>query len=217
MTVSTTLDEPVVLNVRTGRSILIRLAFFAAWAAAGDVAFALGGWGNFALLYFPFLCAVGCLSQLAVATEWTVTGHELRRRRWLSRPGSKPSAAMSLGPEVEIVHESSGRWRVWPYGAAIDVEPWRTARLVGAMEQGGVRIDDWRGRWAHRHRLLNAAGIAAFVVGMVGIVVAIALVPLHPGNIAGGIAFGAAVAGLVVYIAMNLLPWQLSSPEAQRR
>ncbi len=209
------LDQAVILNARTTRSVLARIVFFAAWAAAGDLAFVLGGWGSFALFYFPFLCAVGCLAQLVVASEWTVAGPELRRRRWLSRPGSKPSAVMALGPEVEIVHESAGRWRIWPSGAAIDVEPWRTTLLVGAMQRAGVRINDWRGKWARRHRVLNALGIVALGVSAIAIVVAIALVPLRPGSIGGAIAFWTAVAGLVLYMAMNFLPWTMSKAEAQ--
>ena len=63
------LDQAVILNARTTRSVLARIVFFAAWAAAGDLAFVLGGWGSFALFYFPFLCAVGCLNW-----SWPASG-----------------------------------------------------------------------------------------------------------------------------------------------
>ena len=127
---------------------------------------------------------------------------------------------MALGPEVEIVHESAGRWRIWPSGAAIDVEPWRTTLLVGAMQRAGVRINDWRGKWARRHRVLNALGIVALGVSAIAIVVAIALVPLRPGSIGGAIAFAelfllGVFLGLVLYMAMNFLPWTMSKAEAQ--
>jgi hypothetical protein len=157
---------------------------------------------------------VGWLANTFAATEWTIEGHELRRRRWLSRPGRNPRQVMELGPQVEIVHESWGRWRIRPYGFAIDVRPSQTSRLVEAMERAGVRVTDWRGDWTRRHRLLNAIGLLAMPGGLVAVFAAAAFAPLRPESPIGLIAWLACVGALVVGIAIDFLPWKLQSSRA---
>ena len=209
-------DQRVRLNERTGRAVLRRLGWFAAVACAGGLAFALGyGWPSWALAYWSMVWLVGWLANTLAASEWTIEGGELRRRRWLSWPGSKPSPVMPLGPQVEIFHESWGRWRIWPGGFAIDVQPWQTSRLVGVMERAGIRVDDWRGAWARRHRLLNAFGVLVLCGGAVAVFVAAALAPLRPGNVVGAVAFSACVGALVLGLAIDYLPWSMRKPSAQ--
>ena len=210
-------NQPVRLNERTRPAVLLRVGFYAAVACLGEIAFAIGyGWPSLLMIYWPTLWLVGWLANTLSATEWTVTGSELRRRRWLSRPGSKPSAAMPLGPQVEIVHESWSRWRVRPYGLVIAVQPWHNRRLVDAMERADVGVNDWRGEWTRRNRLLNDLGLLvmwgaapalAFVVG--------ALAPLKPDSVVGAMAFLALVGALVLGLAIDILPWTLRRPSAQ--
>jgi len=179
------------------------------------------GWANWLLAYWLFLSLVGWLSNTRAATEWTIAGHELRRRGWLSRPGREPSKVMDLGPDVEAVHETRYRWRIWPN--AIFVAPWQARRLVEAMERADVCVNDWRGDWAHRHRLLNAFGVLAYYGGAVALFVAIALLPLpRPGSGADTGAFLAPVGAVVLCLAafvlgwaIDYLPWKMRKPSAQ--
>ena len=106
---------PVRLNERTGRAIFMRAIWFAAVATGGAVAFAIGyGAGSFGVFYWLFLWLVGWSVQFGVVKEWAVDGQRLLCRLWRSRPGSEPTAVLQLGPGVEVVHETWGRWRVWP-------------------------------------------------------------------------------------------------------
>jgi uncharacterized RDD family membrane protein YckC len=179
------------------------------------------GWASWLPAYYLFVSLVGWLSNTLKATEWTVAGRELGCRSWHSWPGRKPSKVMDLGPDVEAVHETTYRWRVWPN--AIFVAPWQARRLVEAMERADVRVIDWRGDWARRHRLLNGFGVFAYYGGAVGVFVAIALLPLpRPGSGAGTGAFLAPVGAVVLCLAafalgwaIDYLPWSMRKPSAQ--
>lgn len=205
--------DSVRLNERTGGAILRRMALYAAVACAGGLAFALGsGLSSWAVAYWLFLWLVGWLANTLGTTEWTIAGRELRRRRWLSKRGSKPSLVTELGPQVEIVHESWGRWRIWPGGMAIDVQPWLASRFVGAMRGADVGIDDWRGTWTSQHRLLNAAGLLVLYGGAAALLLGMAFAPLRPGSAVGFVAFYASVSAMLVGLAINLLPWRMRKP-----
>jgi len=88
--------------------------------------------------------------------------------------GREPSTVMELGPQLEIVHETRSGWRIRPYGPTIYVPFRRTTPLAGAMERAGVRVVDWRGDWARRHRLLDRLGALIGLVGGVGMLMTIA-------------------------------------------
>lgn len=209
-------DQPVRFNERTGRGVLRRVGWYAAVACVGGLAFAMGyGWPSWVLAYWLSLWLVGWLSNTLAATEWTIAGRELRRRRWRSWPGSKLSAPMELGPQVEIIHVAWSRWRIWPGGYAVDVQPWQTKRLVAAMERAGVRVDDWRGAWSRRHRLLNILGVLGYCGGAVAIVLVIAFGGLRPGSVVSFVVFGASIGGLVLGLAIDYLPWKTNRSSAR--
>ncbi len=211
-------DQPVRLNRRTRRGVLI-------WLGLGVLAvcvlefvgarslIAQGfDWVDLVMLFpIPFVAAIG-LVMVGTVTEWTIAGHELRRRSWLSRPGSKPSPVMELGPHFEIVHETRTRWRIRPHGPAIYVARGQATSLAGAMERAGVRAIDWRGDWERRHRLLDRLGSLITLVGAVGILVTAALGPLRAVGIAAFWAFwGAMVLGFTI----DFLPWRMRRPPAR--
>jgi hypothetical protein len=199
------------LNERTGRAIFMRAIWFAAVATGGTIAFTIGyGAGSFGVLYWLFLWFVGWSVQFGAVKEWSVDGHKLRCRRWRSRPGSEPTTVLDLGPGVEAIHETWGRWRVWPGGFTMEIEPWASARLVAAMNGAGVRVEDWRGDWTRRHRLLDAAGLLAYYGGAVAVFVAIAFAPVGPGNAPGFAAILLALGLFLAGFAVNFLPWQMS-------
>jgi len=83
-------------------------------------------WADWALVIPIVVFTVVWLVIMAAITEWTIAGHELRRRRWLSWPGREPSTVMELGPQLEIVHETRSGWRIRPYGPTIYVPFRRT-------------------------------------------------------------------------------------------
>jgi uncharacterized RDD family membrane protein YckC len=211
-------DQPVRFNERTGRAVLRRVGWYIVMACAGGIAFARDfGWPNPGLVYWLFVSFVGWLSNTLAITEWTIAGRELGRRRWSSWPGSKPSKVMDLGPEIEAVRETTYRWRVWPN--AIFVAPWQARRLGEAMQRADVRVNDWRGDWAHRHRLLNALGVLAYYGGAAAIFVALALLP-RPGSGAGAFMtpVGAVVLCLAAFVlgwAIDYLPWSMRKTPAQ--
>jgi hypothetical protein len=214
-------DQPVTFNERTWRALVRRVAWYAAVACAGGIAFAGSiGWSNWGLYYWLFLWFAGWLSNTLAATEWTIAGRELGRRRWFSWPGSKPSKLMELGPDVEAVHETRYRWRVWPN--VIFVAPWQARRLVEALERADVHVNDWRADWAQRHRLLNAFGAIAYYGGAVGMFVSLALLPLpRPGSGPSTGAFLAPVGAVVLCLAaivlgwaIDYLPWSMRKPSA---
>ncbi len=206
---------PAKFNERTGRAILIRVGWYVAVGCLGELAFAIGyGWSAWILAYYPLLWLVGWLSNTLSLTEWSVDGRELSRRRWFCRPGSVPSAVIELGPRVECVHVAWSRWRIWPGGYAIDVPPWQASRLVEALASAGVRVDDWRGDWSRRHRLVQAIGMLAYCGGAVGVFAAIALAPLRPASAYGLAAIGTAVGAFCVGLAIDFLPWTLRKPKA---
>ena len=205
-----TTEGPVRLNERTQRAIVMRAIWFAAVAAAGAVAFAIGyGPASLGVVYWLFLWLVGWSVQFGVVKEWTIDGQRLLCRFWRSRPGSEPAPVVELGPGVEAVHETWGRWRVWPGGFTMEIEPWASARLVAAMTGAGVRVEDWRGDWTQRHRLLDSAGLLAYYGGAVAVFVAIAFAPVGPGNATGFAAILLALGLFLAGIAVNFLPWRM--------
>lgn len=201
---------PVRLNERTGRAIFMRSIWFAAVATGGAIAFAIGyGPASFGLLYWLFLWLVGWSVQFGAAKEWTVDGRQLMCRRWRSRPGSEPTPVLELGPGVEVVHETWGRWRVWPGGFTMEIQPWASARLVAAVNGSGVRVEDWRGEWTRRHRLLDAAGLLAYYGGAIAVFAAVAFAPVGTGSAFGFAAILMALGLFLVGLAANFLPWRM--------
>ena len=206
-------DQPVRFNGRTWRGVLAQTGVIAAVACLLDLEFALGlGWSDWALAVVPIVFLVLLLFMLAGTTEWTIAGHELLRRGWLSRPGREPSLVMELGPQVQIVHESRLVWRVRPNGLALG--GWQAGRLIGAMERAGVHVNDWRGDWARRHRLLNTFSVLGYC-GAVAIVVVIALGGLKPGSGVSFFLYFTAIGALCLGLAIDYLPWSMRKTPAQ--
>jgi hypothetical protein len=154
------------------------------------------------------------LPVLAGSTEWSIAGHELRRRRWLSRPGSEPSVVMTLGPQVEMVHKSRLVWRLAPTGPALAWQPWQAQRFVEAIEKAGVPVNDWRGEWARRHRRLDTLGLLVFYGGLAGIIVMPAIRAIWPGELTATAGLGCAGA-VFLGLAIDYLPWEMRKPSAQ--
>jgi len=201
-------DDRVRFNERTGPAALRRAGWFAAVACLGGLAFAVGsGWSSWAVAYWLSIWLVGWLANTLATTEWTIEGRELRRRRWLSRLGSEPSFVMELGPQVEIVHEMWGRWRIRPGRYTIDVQPWQASRLIRAMEASSVRVDDWHRAWTRRHRLLFAVSLLALYGGGVAVFAAMAFAPMRPGSALGYAAFFASLGVMSLGLAIAFLPW----------
>jgi uncharacterized RDD family membrane protein YckC len=177
------------------------------------------GWASWLPAYWLFVSTVGWLSGTLKTTEWTVAGRELGRWGWRSRPGKRPSKVMDLGPDLEAVHETRYLWRIWPN--AILVAPWEARRLVEAMGHADVRVNDWRGDWGRRHRLLDALGVLAYYGGAVTVFVALALLPLpRPGSSTGAFlapvgALVLCLAAFVLGLAIDYLPWKMNKPPAQ--
>ena len=233
-------DQRFRLGARTWRGVAAQAGVIAVGSCLIVVLSALAfGWSDWLLAVgFIFFLSVWLLI-LAVSAEWTIADHELRRRRWLSRPGSEPFLVMALGPQVEMVHENRLMWRVvpegpalgpqvemvdenrvvWrvvPEGPALGVQPWQAQGLVEAMEQAGVRIDDWRGDWAQRHRSLDILGLLVLWGGLVGIIVMPALRAEWPGSVtatAGLVCSGAVFLGL----AIDWLPWSVRNTWARNK
>jgi hypothetical protein len=205
------------LNHRTRRGVLV-------WLGLGVLAVCvlefLGArsliaqgfdWVDLVMLFpIPLVIAIG-LVMVGTVAEWTIAGRELRRRSWLSRPGSKPSPVMELGPHFEIVHETRTGWRIRPHGPAIHVARGQATSLTGAMERAGVRVIDWRGDWARRHRLLDRVGLLITLVGAVGMLVTVAQEPLHTVGIA---AFWASWGAMMLGFTIDFLPWRMRGPSA---
>jgi hypothetical protein len=211
-------DQPVRVGARTWRGVLGLLGVGA--AATGVLAFVLArsliaqgfDWVDPVMLIpIPFIIAAG-LVMVGTITEWTIANHELRRRGWLSRPGRNSSPVMELGPRLEIVHETRTGWRIRPYGPAIYVAPGQAAPLIGAMERAGVRVIDWRGDWARRHRLLDRLGVPITLVGSVGLLVTSAQGPLRAVGFASYCVFWGA---LMLGFAIDFLPWRMRKHSAQ--
>jgi uncharacterized RDD family membrane protein YckC len=89
------------------------------------------------------------------------------------------------------------------------------------MGRADVRVNDWRGDWGRRHRLLDALGVVAYYGGAVTVFVALALLPLpRPGSSTGAFLapVGALVLCLAVFVlgwAIDYLPWKMNKPPAQ--
>ena len=209
-------EQPARFNERTGRGVLRRVGLYAAVAFVGGLVFGMAfGWSNWMLAYWLLLWLVGWLANTLGTTEWTITGHELRRRRWFSWPGSEPATVMELGPQLEIVHETRGGWRIRPYGPPIYVARGQAASLTAAMERAGVRVVDWRGDWERRHRLLNATGVLATYGGAAAVFVAVAFAPIGPGSGVGFPAVFGSLGVMTLGLASDLLPWRMTKPWAQ--
>ena len=143
------------------------------------------------------------LAYVAFEIEWTIDGNQLLRRRWLSMPGSKPVAVMTLGPGLEIVHFNRYGWRLRPRGPEIRPWPRKTPRFVGAMAAAGVGIRDWRGAWASRNRWIDTMGPILQVGGAVGFVTL---------TLGGHTGIGFLLWLLLgLGIAIDTLPWHLRS------
>ncbi len=211
-------DQPVRVGARTWRGVLGLLGVGA--VATGVLAFVLArsliaqgfDWVDPVMLIpIPFVIAAG-LVMVGTITEWTIANHELRRRGWLSRPGRNPSPVVELGPHLGIVHETRTGWRIQPYGPAIYVAPAQAASLIGAMERAGVRVIDWRGDWARRHRLLDRLGVPITLVGSVGLLVTAAQGPLRAVGFASYCVFWGA---LMLGFAIDFLPWRMRKHSVQ--
>jgi hypothetical protein len=176
-------DQPLRVNARTWLGVLAEMGLAAALAGwmvvFGSVPHAgwlwsLQGSDRFAWELFTWASSFLVIWRVILGRtiEWTVADGELRRRRWLSRPGSRPSAVIPLGPGSEIVHETRSRWRVWPDGSEILVWPGQTSQLTRAMRRAGVRVDDFRGDWEREHRGLNSLARLAYRAGVVAFLAA---------------------------------------------
>jgi len=211
-------DQPVRFGARTWRGVLGLLALGAAAACLLALVLARSliaqgfDWADWALVIPIVVFTVVWLVIMAAITEWTIAGHELRRRRWLSWPGREPSTVMELGPQLEIVHETRSGWRIRPYGPTIYVPSRRTTPLTSAMERAGVRVIDWRGDWARRHRLLDRFGVLIGLVGGVAMLVTIAQGPLRS---AGFAAYCASLGAMYLGFATDYLPWKMRRHSAQ--
>jgi uncharacterized RDD family membrane protein YckC len=211
-------DQPVSVNQRARRGVLVRLGLgvlavcVLEFVGARSLIAQGFDWVDPVLLIpIPVLIVIG-LVMVGTVTEWTVAGHELRRRNWLSRPGSEPSPVMELGPHLVIVHETRTGWRIRPYGPAIYVARGHATSLTGAMERAGVCVIDWRGDWERRHRLLDRLGLLITLVGAVGMLVTVAQGPLHAVGIA---AFWASWSAMMLGFLIDFLPWRMRGPLAQ--
>jgi hypothetical protein len=201
-------DRPIRFAARTRRGVLARLAFVAAAASLLDFELTVGsGWSDLAPAIWIIAFIGLLLLVFAITTEWTISRHELRRRAWLSRPGRAPEPVIELGPQVHFVHETRVLWHLRPNGPALGEQPWEARHLVGAMERAGVRVDDWRGDWARRHRLLDAVGGLALYGGIAGLVV----MPVFGWNwsLFRATAEFAASGGVLLGLAIDYLPWSL--------
>jgi hypothetical protein len=211
-------DQPVRLNQRSRRGVLawIGLGVFAVClleflGARSLIAQGFDWVDPVLLIPIPVFIAVGLVS-VGTVREWTIAGYELRGRGWLSRPGRNPSPVMELGPHLEIVHETRSGWRIRPYGPTIYVARGQASSLIGAMERAGVRVIDWRGDWARRHRLLDRLGLPITLVGSVGLLVTAAQGPLRALGFASYCVFWGA---LMLGFAIDFLPWRMRKHSAQ--
>ena len=216
--------QPIRVNARTRHGVVAQVGLAAAFACWTELYWSVPHFGAFwsqgsdglawELALWPVIFLVIWRVALGRTIEWTVAGDELRRRSWLSRPGSEPAAVMVLGSDVEVVHELRGRWRVWPAGSAIDVWFGPTSSFIGAMERAGVRVDDFRGDWEREHRRLSRLAVLAYggaiatllATPAVGIAVGLGL-PLVP--------LVAAVGLLFLGQRIDKLAWTSSRPSPQ--
>ncbi len=88
--------------------------------------------------------------------------------------------------------------------------PWQTASFVSAMERTGVRISDWRGDWARRHRLLDKLGLLA-QFGLVTSCMAEILLPAIGWQVPQLLSLLVSLSVLLVF-ALDFLPWNLLQP-----
>lgn len=202
-------DQPFRMGARTWRGVLARAGASAVWACLVVLIFALAfGWSEWVLAIGLIFFLATWLLVLGASAEWTIADQELRRRPWLSRSGD---IIMALGPQFEVVHERRHLWRLVPNGPALGAQPgrpWQTRRLVEAMEQAGVRINDWRGDWARRHRVLDTLGLLTFWGGLAGIIVMPAVRAAWPGLFTATV--GLACSGaLFLGLAIDWLPWSM--------
>ncbi len=212
-------DQPVRLGGRTRRGVLAWIGLGA--VAAGVLEF-VGArslivqgfdWVDPVMLLIPILVIVAVwLVLLGSATEWTIAGRELRRRGWLSRPGSEPAAVLELGPQFEIVHETRSGWRIRPHGPAIYVTRGQAAFLISTMERAGVCVIDWRGDWASRHRTLDRLAVPMTLIGGAGLLVTVAQGPLRA---VGFEAYCLFWGFMMLGWAIDFLPWRMRKPSTR--
>ena len=81
------------------------------------------------------------------------------------------------------------------------------------LRRHAARVNDWRGDWVRRHRLLDALGGLALYGGLAGVIV-MPIVGSHWSlfRVAAGFAcYGAVFLGLGI----DYLPWRMTKPSAQ--
>ncbi len=216
--------QPIRVNSRTRQGVAAQVGLAAAFACWTELYWSVPHFGAFwsqgsdrlawELALWPVIFLVIWRVVLGRTVEWTVAGDELRRRSWLSRPGSKPSAVIALGRDVEVVHEFRGRWRVWPTGCAIDVWYGQTSRFIGAMERAGVRVDDFRGDWERRHRRLGRLAVLAYC-GAIATLLATPAVGIAVGSGLPLVPIVAAVGLLFLGQKIDRLAWTSAKPSSQ--
>lgn len=217
-------DQPIRVNARTRQGVVAQVGLAAALACWMELYFSVPHFGAFwsqgsdrsawELALWPAIFLVIWRVALGRTIEWTVAGDELRRRSWLSRPGSEPSAVIALGPDVEVVHEIRGRWRVWPTGCAIDVWYGQTSRFIGAMERAGVRVDDFRGDWERQHRRQSRLAVLAYC-GAVATLLATPALGIAVGSGLPLVPLVAAVGLLFLGQRIDKLAWTSAKPSPQ--
>jgi hypothetical protein len=202
-------DQPFRMGARTWRGVLARAGGSAVGACLVILIFALAfGWSEWVLAIGLIFFLATWLLVLGASAEWTIADQELRRRPWLSRSGD---IIMVLGPQFEVVHERRHVWHLVPNGPALGAQPgrpWQTRRLVEAMEQAGVRINDWRGDWARRHRVLDTLGLLTLWGGLAGIIVMPAVRAAWPGLFTAT-AWVACSGAVFLGLVMDWLPWSM--------
>jgi hypothetical protein len=208
---STNTTTLVRLDARTPRGFSAGVALAAAFGCFFGLGFArVFGRPGWAPALGPLFAIGLALLNVAATTEWTVAGHDLCRRGWLSKPGSEPHVVMTLGPQVEFVHEHSRDWQLRPRGPSIVLWPWQAASFVSAIESTGVRISDWRGDWARRHPLLDKLGLLAqlgLVAGGMAEMLLIAIGWQMP-QLLSWLFYSS----FLLVIALDFLPWNLLQP-----
>ena len=123
-------DQPVRLWARTWQGLLTVVGLAATLACFVDLVLVYSlDLSDWAPAIWPICFVIWLFMLLGLTVEWTIAGHELRRRGWLSRPGREPSTVMELGPQVGIVHETRSIWRFRPNGYLIGVPPWQLSLI----------------------------------------------------------------------------------------
>jgi hypothetical protein len=208
-------DQQVRFWARTWRGVLAVAGVAAVLASGIDLVFAYDlDLSDLAPAIWPICFLALLLLLLGASVEWSITGHELRRRRWLSWPGREPATVMELGPGLGVVHQSRGIWRFWPSGYQIGVPPWQNASFVSALERAGVHVNDWRGDWGRRHRLIEIIGLlATFGAVPIWVIGSVVLGPFWPNKSGEAVALDWVFMGVLwVGMAIDRLPCAMRKP-----